>query len=521
MIHKYFALILRAALCLACYLFLIGCEKQQKNLNDSFSEIHWLQGDIESAFDKAKQENKFVLLYWGAVWCPPCNQLKATVFKDPDFIAKTRLFIPVYLDGDTEGAQVYGEKFNVAGYPTLIVLDSNANEITRIPGGMDLKRYEEVLDLVLNFKRPVVDIVRDFESGISLSQNDFKLLSLYSWEQDKGKILENDAASRMFELFKACPDALAIAKSRLFSAWWFARRSGLEEKALDTNEKQVATSEAVKILNDPELIRNNLRFVLYDRGQFFSLLEGDEQSEFLDNWNQALAIIEEDKSLPKLVQLSPSYTRLYLLNLNKAEEDFEFTPEQKQKIITLVDEARADLNDKYEHSAVMNLFWYLLTTAGLNEKANEVFDEEIKNAASPYYFMVDLAESARLLGREQEALDWLQRAYKESKLGATHFQWGVIYFQGLLEMFPEREDEIVSLFSELLAYVKTREDALYNRNQNRFKRLIISLKEWNTEGRYAASYKAMSDGFNVFCSERKNIKNDGEKCESLMLEWAQ
>ena len=96
------------------------------------SEIAWRHGDVDDALAEAKEAGKPVILYWGAVWCPPCNQMKAGLFKDPAFIAETENFVPVYLDGDTEGAQRWGEQFGISGYPTVIILQPDGTEITRI-----------------------------------------------------------------------------------------------------------------------------------------------------------------------------------------------------------------------------------------------------------------------------------------------------------------------------------------------------------------------------------------------------
>ena len=80
-------------------------------------QIAWLSAaadaDIERAFAQAKSESKPVLVYWGASWCPPCNQLKATLFNRQDFIERSRSFVAVAIDGDLPGAQKLGTRFKV------------------------------------------------------------------------------------------------------------------------------------------------------------------------------------------------------------------------------------------------------------------------------------------------------------------------------------------------------------------------------------------------------------------------
>jgi protein disulfide-isomerase len=108
-------------------------------------EIHWRKGDVTAAFAEAAESGKPILLYWGAEWCPPCHRLRAGLFMEPDFIARTHDFVAVYLDGDTEGAQRWGDHFAIAGYPTIILLRPDQSEITRLTGGEEPDEIAQAL----------------------------------------------------------------------------------------------------------------------------------------------------------------------------------------------------------------------------------------------------------------------------------------------------------------------------------------------------------------------------------------
>ena len=97
------------ALVLICSLFSCAEAPETAKTQESTKQaahIAWFEGSVEEAFEAAEKQNKPLFLYWGAVWFPPCQEIKHTVFKSRRFIAQTESFIPVYLDGDTKAAQL-------------------------------------------------------------------------------------------------------------------------------------------------------------------------------------------------------------------------------------------------------------------------------------------------------------------------------------------------------------------------------------------------------------------------------
>ena len=169
------------------------------------TNVAWLtaavDADADRAFAQARSQNKPVLLYWGASWCPPCNQLKATLFNRQDFAAKSRHFVAVFVDGDRPSAQKLGARFKVGGYPTLVLFTPDGREITRLPGEADAPQVLSLLEAGLAGGRPVAAVLADARAGKTLSANEWRMLSFHSWVvDDSGLVAEADRPAVLAEL---------------------------------------------------------------------------------------------------------------------------------------------------------------------------------------------------------------------------------------------------------------------------------------------------------------------------------
>ena len=122
-----------------------------------------------------------VFLFWTAAWCPPCNHVKSTIFTRNEFIAMSQSFVPVYIDGDTPSGQALGKRFNVSGYPTMVLLTADGNEVTRLEGAIEPAKYMQLLDYGLAGGASARQLLAAALAGKPLSDADWRLLAYYSW----------------------------------------------------------------------------------------------------------------------------------------------------------------------------------------------------------------------------------------------------------------------------------------------------------------------------------------------------
>jgi len=487
---------------------------------DTALHIQWRTGDVEAAFAEARAQNKPIFLYWGAESCPPCHQIKVTVFSKYAFIERSRSFIPVYLDGDTGQAQKYAARFGVMGYPTMVVFSPQGRELTRIPGGLDIDAYASVLDLTLSDIRPVVELVESAMGGTALAADDCRLLAYYSWEQDNEGILTAHAPAILFPaLAEACPSGLAAERSRLFMEYLAAvTDDSIDAAGLADDDIAEALARFQGILSDPVLTRANLVNLL-DRGaDIVAVLTTAGTAERATLRQQLLEVLDElaaDESLPKRERIYTSRTKVLLERID--DPDGSISTALRDEIMERVAWADRTTPDVYERHTVMNAASNTLVDAGLYDAARALLDAEIEISNQPYYFMLSRAELEEEAGQGEAALAWFQRAYAASKGPATRFQWGYNYLEALLNYSPDDEERItretLRVFSELRGVAA---GAFYQRTRLRMQRLQRSFANWNAGGRHDASIAAIRSGLAPICAAIPAGESSRKTCEGFL-----
>jgi protein disulfide-isomerase len=486
------------------------------------NQIAWFGGSVEEAFDEASSQHKPLFLYWGAVWCPPCNELKRTIFQRPEFVSRTRDFVPVYLDGDSERAQKWGAYFGVVGYPTVLILAPDRTELTRIPGDLDIERYGSVLDLARQKLAPVRDLVAAATTHPeTVSDDGWRVLSFYAWDEDEGRTVKPDQlADTLRKIADACPPKLTEPASRLFIASLGANAAQPAQHVvtLPPAQRAEALARLRAIVESPALSRANSSDLIWSAPDLIGGLTPPaslERTGLIKSWQAALDRFAADESLSVEERLGTVYTRLDIFHIDNPKGP---VPADLVALArTQVAWADKTATEPHERQSVINAANKVLSAAGLDADAQKLLTAALDTSPAPYYFMEDLADLAQKTGDSKKALYWLKRAWDTSTGPATRFQWGTEYINGLIEMTPDDKVTIQAAAAQMLKELGQHPDALYQRTRIRFDKLSTHLTEWSQKHQGNATLKVLRAQAAPMCTHIPTTEADSRKsCESFL-----
>jgi thiol-disulfide isomerase/thioredoxin len=521
----------RKVLCAALLIMLGGCQKAAaphlSHAADAGAPpgIAWFEGSLDEAFATARQDHRPLLIFWGAKWCPFCRTLKATVFPRPDFIAKSKLFVPVYLDGDDPGAQRWGERFQIQGYPTLIILDPDRHELLRLGAGREVGQYAAALDVALEDVQPVDALLQQAAGGKALTPQECRRLAFNSWELDT--IDASGYATRAAALGAAagdCPaDApLERAALRIYAAYYAANAEDApagQPQPRPSLALAALQDQVDQVLSQHDLALDSAGALAILDDSFFKLVRargGTLPEQMRTAYAGTMREAADDSRYAVADQLGfidAELRALKDLGAPKAPLPADAVAMAHRR----VDSALAAEQNPFVRSGLVNASLDILEDAGDLPGAYAVAQAEIPRASTPYYYEADLAEIAEKMGRKDEALTLLDRAYHESQGAATRFQWGQLYVSGLLRMAPADTGRIENAGESVIGELDG-PDRIYRRARVRLEKLDRELRAWNdsAKGAHTDVLQALHGRMQQICTKLKDTDASRPSCESFL-----
>ncbi len=486
-----------------------------KGTTASGQDIAWHAGDVDSAFVRARRERRPLFLYWGAEWCPPCNQVKATIFNRRDFIERSRVFVPVYIDGDSPSAQMLASRFKVSGYPTMVLFRPDGTEVTRLPGEVDAAQYMRVLTLGMNATRPVKTLLAAaLSDNPALTPADWRLLAYYAWETDhEATVPKAKVAETLALLAQRCPHAVADARARLT-----LKAIAAAAAAKDRPAPPAAYPQVRAVLADAKLARENFSVLTDAAGEiagYVTVAGSDERRTLVAEWDRLLVRFGDDANLSRADRVGAALARVALARLD-APNDTPLPARLVADVRAAAERADHETTDRYERQAVISAAARALREAGLLDESDAMLRRELARSHSPFYFMSGLASNAKKRGDKAGAVRWYEQAYAASRGPATRLQWGAAYVGALIELAPEDAARIEAAARSVIGELEPVPATFHERNRTVLERMGGRIVGWAEANRQDGVLAALRQRLGEHCAKLPAQAPERATCEGVL-----
>lgn len=107
------------------------------------TSITWIT-DYNEAVAQAASADRHIIAEFYTDWCKWCRVLEDSTFTDPQVIALGSRFIFARINAELDTATA--RKFNISGYPTVILLEKAGNEVDRVLGYLPPGQFAQTME---------------------------------------------------------------------------------------------------------------------------------------------------------------------------------------------------------------------------------------------------------------------------------------------------------------------------------------------------------------------------------------
>jgi tetratricopeptide (TPR) repeat protein len=189
--------------------------------NVTFAQINYQKDSLQVVFAKAKSENKILMVDVFTDWCKWCIELDNKVYSNPEVYNFANAHQVNYkIDAEKGEGIEFAKKYKVTGYPTVLFLDGNGNEVDRIIGYYpekeffaNMKDYNAGKNTFADLKKRLEKDPNDIPATLSMAEKQMALGNNDEAKKLLNKIIEIDPQDLSGKADKAKYDLASLSDS--------------------------------------------------------------------------------------------------------------------------------------------------------------------------------------------------------------------------------------------------------------------------------------------------------------------
>ncbi len=111
------------------------------------SDIQWMD-DYDEGMRNASESGRPAMVYFHTEWCTYCKEMDNDTFSTERIATRSRQFTPIIVDGDERQDLV--DRYGVDGYPTVVFVDEDENELHRAVGYRNAEDFRADMNTALD-----------------------------------------------------------------------------------------------------------------------------------------------------------------------------------------------------------------------------------------------------------------------------------------------------------------------------------------------------------------------------------
>lgn len=430
-------------------------------LSTSSNSALFILNNPTLALEKAKVENKPLLIDFFGTWCPPCNVLDETVFNHPKFKSYQNKMIFLKLDADLPISWNLKSQYAIRGYPTVIFATNFNEEIYRVIGSMNPNSFFKKMDYAIkNKNQSIADLLKSFQNQRT-PENAWKLIDAYNNQEN------------YVEAYKLIP--FAIKKAKLTTK----EQDLLQYIPLKMTLPHLAKENKGKYI---DAIKNSIESFPYeetflDKLNILESLSDELKDENLKKWAALQTLkITNDLMVKRISEDSfISQTDIYFIRADAFEKLGSKTEAQfvyrlaAQEIEKQIKKFKLNLNTNRGFNLDRV---YAIYKSGDVQTADALYKNLIQIYPEEFTFYYNHANVLKDLNKKEEALTQAKKAleysYGDNKLRAA-------FFTAELQKDLKQKDAALEVLEDAINTATLPEDKTIR--THRYYKKLVDLKE--------------------------------------------